>query len=123
VGEGARDEDQAQEEAQVSVRGTRHALIQRKVINHDRGGTFIMCAWSDCDRDGYELYKVTSHEHAQSIACDSSLAKHISYVFCSERHKQYWVACTGENAKELAARYGGRQAGMLPPGLRNRDFR
>ena len=105
----------------MSVRGTSHAMTHKKIINHDRGGTFVMCAWDECDRDGYELYKVTSHEHAGNSPCGSPLAKHIQYVFCGERHKAYWVACTGENAKELAARYNGRQRGMLPPGYRNRD--
>lgn len=103
----------------MSVRGTTHAMTHKKVINHDRGGTFVMCAWDECDRDGYELYKVRTHEHARSISCDSSLAKHISYVFCSQRHLTYWMYCTGENARDAEARYNGRIRGMLPPGMRN----
>lgn len=102
----------------MSVRGTSHAIVQKKIINHDRGGTFVVCAWDECDRDGYQLYSVRMHEHVASIPCDSGSAKHITYVFCTERHKQYFVACTGQNAHELAARYNGRQAGMLPPGMR-----
>jgi hypothetical protein len=93
-------------------------MAHKKIINHDRGGTFVMCAWDECDRDGFELYKVVSHEHSHSIPCDSSMAKHVSFVFCSERHKAYWAACTGTNAYELAARYNGRQRGMLPPGMK-----
>jgi len=102
----------------MSTRGTSHAMAHKKIINHDRGGTYVMCAWDECDRDGYQLYSVRAHEHAGSIDCDSSLAKHITYVFCTERHKQYWLACTGASARELAARYNGRQMGMLPAGMR-----
>jgi hypothetical protein len=93
-------------------------MAHKKVINHDRGGTYVMCAWDECDRDGYELYKVRTHEHAASVPCDSPLGRHTNYVFCTERHKQYWVASTGQNAHELAARNNGRQYGMLPPGQR-----
>ena len=103
----------------MSVRGTSHAMAHKKVINHDRGGTFVCCAWDECDRDGYELYKVRQHTHAATIPCDSSVASHVSYVFCSERHRAYWLHSSGERAKELEARYNGRIAGMLPPGMRN----
>lgn len=103
----------------MSVRGTTHGTVQRKVINHDRGGTFVCCAWDECDKDGFEIFKVRAHEHAHSISCYSDLAKHINYVFCSERHKQYWLNATGEMAKESAARNNGRQHGMLPEGMRN----
>lgn len=103
----------------MSVRGTSHALVHKKVINFDRGGTFVCCAWDECDNDGFEVYKVRTHEHAHSIACDSDLARHCNYVFCSERHKQYWLNCTGERARESAARNQGRQYGMLPEGMRN----
>jgi len=106
----------------MSVRGTTHGMVEKKVVNLDRGGTFVMCAWLDCDRDGYELYKVRQHTHAPNIACHSSLASHVSFVFCTERHKQYWLACTGEMAKHTEARNNGRVAGMLPPGWK-RDLR
>ena len=102
----------------MSVRGTSHAQVERKVVNHDRGGTFVMCCWDTCDRDGYQLYNVRTHEHVPQIGCESALSKHTTFIFCSERHKQYWVASSGSNAHELAARYNGRQYGMLPPGMR-----
>lgn len=97
------------------------ARVQRKVINHDRGGTFVLCAWSDCGNDGYELHKVRQHVHAGSIPCDDPLASHVNFVFCTERHKQYWLACTGQMARDTEARNNGRISGMLPPGWRNRD--
>lgn len=102
----------------MSVRGSTKARVQKRVINHDRGGTFVMCAWDTCDRDGYQLYGLRQHEHARNIPCDSSLAKHITFVFCSDRHKQFWLNATGPNAHESAARNNGRIYGMLPAGYR-----
>ncbi len=102
----------------MAVRGTTYARHQKKVVNLDRGG-FVCCAWDECDSDGFEVFKIRSHEHAHSVPCDSDIAKHINYVFCSERHKQYWLNATGDMAKESAARNQGRQYGMLPEGMRN----
>lgn len=95
-----------------------HARLERKIINMDQNGAKVLCAWDECDRDGISLHEVRTHEHARNIGCESSLAKHITYPFCSERHKQYWLACTGEMAKHTEARNNGRIAGMLPPGYR-----
>lgn len=94
-----------------------HARIGRKIINFDSGG-YGICAWADCYKDACNLYEVRNHEHARNIPCDSSLAQHITYAFCSERHKQYHLACTGAQAHDTAARNQGRIAGMLPPGWR-----
>jgi hypothetical protein len=43
------------------------------------------------DRPGYELYKSVFHEHARSIPCASPYAEHVNFVFCSERHRQYYL--------------------------------
>lgn len=51
-------------------------------------GTWIRCAWDDCDRQGYELFKVLVHEHV-GMACDEPGAEHIAFIFCTEKHKQY----------------------------------
>jgi hypothetical protein len=61
--------------------------IAKYVINHDQFGSKIVCAWDECDSPGFENNKVRTHEHARNISCDSSLAKHITYVFCSDRHR------------------------------------
>ena len=95
-----------------------HARLSKKIINYDQAGRKVLCAWDECDKDAYSLYEVRTHEHARSISCDSSLASHVTYPFCSERHKQYWLACTGEMARDTEARNNGRIAGMLPPGYR-----
>jgi hypothetical protein len=92
--------------------------IAKYVVNLDQGGTRVCCAWDECSSPGYELHKVRQHEHARSIACDSSLGKHITFIFCSDRHKLYWLNCTGEAARVSEARNRGRVSGMLPAGYR-----
>ena len=94
-----------------------HARITKKIINHDAGGRPIVCAWDDCDRDATVLYQTRHHEHAKTIGCDSPLAKHITYAFCTERHKRLWDNATGGNALESIARTG-RAYGNLPVGSR-----
>jgi hypothetical protein len=64
----------------------RTAIHERKVINHDRGGTHVMCSWDTCERDGFENYKVRTNE-----AAPGREPKYITYIFCSEQHKQYWI--------------------------------
>jgi hypothetical protein len=87
----------------MPVRGTtawRHAIIQKKVINLDHGGSkHVMCAWDTCEKDGYENNKVVVHEGVAPNIRD------ITYVFCTERHKAYWLNSV-------------RDVNNLPPGYR-----
>lgn len=64
--------------------------IAKKVYSHG-SGLWIQCSWFECQKDGYELYKTIFHEHARSVPCNSSMAEHVNFVFCSERHKQYFL--------------------------------
>jgi hypothetical protein len=77
----------------MPVRGTtqwRHAIIQKKVINLDHAGDKkIYCAWDTCENDGYECYMVRVNDAAPGYE-----PKVVKHVFCSERHKQYWVNST-----------------------------
>lgn len=100
---------------QRAVIKSEHARIGKKIINFDSGG-YGICAWSDCYRDACSLYEVRQHEHARTIPCDSPLARHVTYAFCRETCKQYWLAGSGAAAHDTAARNGGRISGMLPPG-------
>lgn len=102
----------------MSVRGTTHAIVQKRIINHDQGGTNVVCFWADCSNDATTLYQVRNHEHARNIRCDDPLSRHTMYAFCTERHKQYHLAGTGTAAHDTAARNQGRISGMLPPGYR-----
>jgi hypothetical protein len=94
-----------------------HARIGRKIINFDTG-RYGICAWAECDQDANSLYQTRAHEHARSIPCDDPwLGRHITYAFCSERHKLYWDNATGGNAlRSIEAT--GRAYGNLPVGDR-----
>lgn len=61
--------------------------VAKKVLSFS-SGTWIACAWFECQRPGYELYKAIFHEHARELACDSPMSEHVNFIFCSERHKQ-----------------------------------
>lgn len=67
----------------------RHTAVLRKVRSLTTGN-WIRCNWFDCDKDGYENFKSVLHDHARGIPCSSPLASHINYVFCSERHADYY---------------------------------
>lgn len=77
-----------------------HAIAEKKVINLDHGGArHVMCAWDDCERDGVDLHQVRVNYGK------GDLPHVVKHVFCSEKHKQYWINST-------------RGYGMLPPGFR-----
>lgn len=67
----------------------KHAITQKKVINHDRGGTFVLCAWDTCEKSGYECYKAV-----ERISAVGHPLQTLTYVFCTERHKQYFIHST-----------------------------
>jgi hypothetical protein len=79
----------------MPVRGTtawQHAIIQKKIINNDRGGTYVMCAWLDCENDACSVFQVRERTHAN--AYESTDARYVIYAFCSEKCKQYWLEAT-----------------------------
>lgn len=79
----------------------KHAIIQRKVINLDHAGDrYICCAWDDCEKDGYETNKVRVN-----TAAPGEDPNYIQYVFCTERHRQYWI-------------HSIRSVNNLPPGYK-----
>lgn len=76
-----------------------HAILHKKVINLDHvGDRHVMCAWDTCERDGYEMHKVR-------VDYGKTGPHIVNYVFCTERHKQYWI-----NSH--------RAYGQLPPGYK-----
>ena len=93
--------------------------VFKRVVNLDWGDRFITCAWADCERPGFESNKIVMHEHLPGVRCDDpAQAKHATYVFCSERHRQMWGNSTGWRANRLAEQHGGQISGMLPTGSR-----
>ena len=104
-----------------------HARIQRKIVNMDaQGDRFIVCGWDDCERPGFELYKLLLHDHPVNRGCNRadtiSLAAgtgtaHRWVPFCCERHRLYYANAQGVFAlRSLEA--SGRAYGNLPPGSR-----
>jgi hypothetical protein len=73
--------------------------LARKVISIGPAHDYIMCSWDDCERYGVMLYGVRipygvpPHDYT------------VIHVFCSERHKQYFL-------------HGHVHYGKLPPGYR-----
>jgi hypothetical protein len=64
----------------------RHGRNEKVIINLDHAGDrHVMCAWDDCENDGFELYKC-------KVNYGKAGTPHIViHVFCSERHRQYWI--------------------------------
>jgi hypothetical protein len=80
------------------VTGNRH---QKYVINMDHDGDrHVACAWEDCEKDGLESFKAVVHNGTPGYPQD------VSHVFCSQRHKEFWVTSS--------IRYG-----RLPEGRRS----
>ncbi len=71
------------------MRGTtayEHAIISKKVINFDAfDPRAVICAWSACEKPGYEMHKVVSH--LGKLRGERTM----NYVFCSDKHKQAWI--------------------------------
>lgn len=76
--------------------------IYKKVLSWD-SGLWILCAWDICDKEGVEMYKVRVGDGVDEYTGEP---KYIQYVFCSERHKMYWVNSHVKFGK-LPAGYGG----------------
>ena len=103
-----------------------HAKLEKLAINLDNGGRPLVCCWDECDRNGSTLYKHTSCLHDVRIGClisdertyfAAGRTAHLDYVFCSQRHRNYWVNAAGRNALESLARTG-RAYGNLPAGMK-----
>lgn len=79
---------------------SRKPKIEKGVINLDSfEGRHILCAWDTCEKDGVDLHQVRVNYGK------GSTPYLVKYVFCTERHKMYWVNSHRAN-------------GMLPPGYR-----
>lgn len=97
--------------------------VERLIINLDTAMP-IICNWDECDRRARTPYQIRIHEHPPGTPCSAvnaaagELGRHMHHAFCSERHKQYWLASSGRRAHELAARNRGRIYGQLPAGMK-----
>ena len=79
----------------MTVRGTtrwQHAQHMKGVINLDAWeGRPIICAWDICTNNGYEANKVRVNTAAAGQA-----PSYMQYVFCSEKHRDYWINSTNK---------------------------
>lgn len=69
-------------------------MVMKQKIRSFTSGNWIPCVWCHMqgqDSPGYEMHKTIFHEHARDIPCDDPRAQHVNFVFCSERHKQYFL--------------------------------
>lgn len=73
--------------------------LARKVISSGPSREYIMCSWDECERYGVMLYGVRI---PYGVSPNDYTVIHL---FCSERHKQYFLN-------------GHRHYGKLPPGYR-----
>ena len=64
----------------------RHAILEKKVINHDRGGTHVICAWDTCEKDAFANNRIRIN-----TASPGYPPRYMNYCFCTERHRQYWL--------------------------------
>jgi len=71
---------------QVPVRGTSHAILQKKciILEGAEAGTNILCAWADCSNDGLMLYRVRVNDAKPGFK-----PQYYNFLFCCEKHKQY----------------------------------
>lgn len=89
--------------------------VERLIINLDTAMP-LMCGWAECDRRARTPYQVRTHQHPPNWNC--GIGQHVTYAFCSESHRDYWVSSTGTRALELADRNRGMVWGMHSAGNR-----
>jgi len=81
-------------------------MVMLQKVRSFSSGDWIKCVWCAMngeDNPGYEMHKTVMHDHARDIPCDDPRSQHVNFVFCSERHRQYFL----HSHKDL---------GQLPPG-------
>ena len=62
-------------------------VVGRHVVDTSDGVTFA-CCWSDCWKDGVTLHRVRIYEGVNPVTMEPIYSWK---VFCSERHKMYYV--------------------------------
>lgn len=92
--------------------------VEKLIINLDTGMP-ITCNWDTCTRRARTSHQVRLHEHeGRCGSLEAQYGRHTIMAFCSEGHLDYWVACTGWNAHDLAARNQGRIYGQHSAGMK-----
>lgn len=60
--------------------------LSERQVRDTRDGARLLCCWLDCEKYGLELFKAREY-----LGTEASGPVYTWYVFCSERHKMYWV--------------------------------
>lgn len=70
---------------------TYRGKVSERRVRDTRDGAVLMCCWNDCERPGTELHKAR-----EWLGSDPLTGAPIFtwYVFCTDRHKMYWVNST-----------------------------
>lgn len=77
-------------------------MRNQKKVHSFSSDTWILCAWCR-EKQGYDLFRHPLHDHAKNVPCEGR--DHAIAIFCSERHRQYFIHSTRSN-------------GNLPPGYK-----
>jgi len=64
--------------------------VSKPVLSRD-AGTWLQCCWFECERQGFDLHKTRFHDHNKGVPCAHPDSRHVWYVFCSERHRDYFL--------------------------------
>jgi len=62
--------------------------VSKPVLSRD-AGTWLQCCWFECEQQGFDLHKTRFHDHNKGVPCGHPDSRHVWYVFCSERHRDY----------------------------------
>ena len=65
-------------------------MIEKRVLSRD-ADRWLLCCWDECTNQGVELHKTRFHDHNPGTPCQHPDSSHLWYVFCSERHRQYFL--------------------------------
>ena len=71
---------------------TYRGKVCSKNVRDRTDGSRLLCCWLDCERYGLELFKAREY-----LGDDGGGPIYTWYVFCSERHKMYWVNSTRDH--------------------------
>lgn len=90
--------------------------VHKKVLSHN-SGNWILCAFEDCERPGYEVHHVTTNEgYEPFLQADGTVnyePKLLKYIFCCEGHRQLWLDCIGDGGLQGHYRSGNRSNSRL----------
>lgn len=82
----------------MSDNRNRGRVVQKKV--NSRTDDFFLCCFDDCERDGVELHRLRVRNAKPGSWEQLGVQEFITYVFCSESHKQMFA----DSARHLQGR-------------------